>query len=357
VIAGATQSATDGPKRVARAGPLPCSGLAQQASSFNRSVTALKHRHVWDCGILRQQETWMQWILTVAEPLSLADLVSSSEWLLLPPTGRSRSRSQFTRVEHLTSGHTTLVTVSQVATGLMLHTQHRLSSHDTAELSQRIWRMLRLGDNLTPFAERARNTPQLADAAMRGARLLRGATVFEDAVRAVCLSQAVEVPRPRTIGRVVDAAGAPLPSNPTRHAFPTPQQLLQVERSALQFELGMELTDALIATAEVFHCKTDHLNSLLDSRPSTTRLTAELRSLLALTEPGLDFLLFCLGRYDHIPASYSALSSAKYPTAPIRDGSLPDPHQHFAAWQPWGGLAYWLWDWTLIPEAQGSDPG
>lgn len=285
----------------------------------------------------------MEWSLTFSNAFSLAQLIRRSRWFLLPPFEVYHSPERLTRVELLGSGRTVAITLAPDPAGLILSTEARLMGMESEELSRKIWRALRLGENLTPFLELAATHPVLRGALRQGARFLRGTSLFEDVVKALLLASSPSQSGARKVVWLVERVGHPLASNPTRHAFPTPQQVLQ--NAALLPELGPDLAPALVRAAELFQRESESLEGLADSRLPLRTLVEVLDRLLGLNECAQSLVMLCLGRYDYIPTDECALRRvsmewpSSYPAGPA------EVRAAFEHWQPWGGLAYWLWNW------------
>jgi len=304
----------------------------------------------------------MHWTLTVPDSFSLPQIIRRSLnceqskleqfRLLLPPFSVSRNKERLNRVERLQSGHTVSLTLSQTSAGLILQTDARLSGKDTEELSQKTRRMLRLGENLQPFLEIARRTPGLETTLHNGAHILRGATFFEDVIKAIILTQEEKAQQGQRIAWIVDRFGDPLPSNPTRHAFPTPQQILWGDNIVREV-FTAAIAKKLIRVAEKFSGKAQHIEILTQGECPADALAAELANLLSLEPATLGLVMLSLGRYDYIPATL-ALQRHPRSTNIERRGARRDTQAMFEPLQPWGGLACWLWDWSSADAAEAS---
>lgn len=300
----------------------------------------------------------MHWTLTVPESFSLPQIIRRSLncerfKLLQPPFSVNRTREHLNRVERLESGNTVYLTLSQTPAGLIIHTDERLSGKDTEEISHKTRRMLRLGENLQPFLDIARHTPGLEKTLHNGAHILRGATFFEDVVKAIILTQEEKAQQGQRITWVVDRFGDPLPSNPTRHAFPTPQQMLW-SNDALSEVFAPDIARQLIRVAERFCTDEERIETLTTNgeRP-TDALASDLVKLLTLDPEALGLVMLNLGRYDYIPVTMCMQRR----TRPFDKGHRDSPrntHAMFELLQPWGGLACWLWDWSSVDNVEAS---
>lgn len=288
----------------------------------------------------------MHWILSSPNNFSLTRTIQRSQDFLLPPFGVNQAQEQLERVERLASKHTVALLISQVPAGLHLEVHQNLTGAETEEISRKTWRMLRLGENFTPFLLRAREDPLLRRRMRQGARFLRGATFFEDLVKALILSHSPQNWGAQRIAWLVDRLGDSLPSNPTRHAFPTPQQFLWNQTLSNEI-LGHALGQTLHALAERFRSHSDKFETLIHPRLPLKAVETCLTRLLGLDDKMLALAMLALGRYDYLPTALYA------PQARDPGCSLGTPRvgseeilARLRPWQPWGGLVYWLWDWT-----------
>ncbi len=298
----------------------------------------------------------MHWILTTPDAFSLTQVIRRSQWLLQPPFAMSRSKDALNRVERLASGKTVALTVAEAPAGLIIRTHEHLNGKDAEEVCHKIWRILRLGENLQPFLDLVRHIQGLESVPKHGARILRGATPFEDAVKAVIFaSEDHTVYEPR-ITWLVDRFGDSLPSNPTHHAFPTPRQLLG-GTSVLHETLGPAMAGKLIKIATVFAIGEEQFDALITERLSAADLVVKLTQLLEMDAAELALFMLSLGRYNYIPAD-SVLQQRLEQSPKNRTISPADVRAALETLQPWGGLAFWLWDWSVafpvLPKLRGK---
>lgn len=291
----------------------------------------------------------MHWTLTVPENFSLPQIIRRSLncerfKLLQPPFSVNRAKEHLHRVERLESGNTVYLILSQTPAGLILHTDERLTGKDTEEISQKTRRMLRLSENLQPFMDMASRTPGLEKILHHGAYILRGTTFFEDVVKAIILTYEEKTQQGQRISWLVDRFGDPLPSNPTRHAFPTPLQLLW-GNDVLREVFVPGIAKKLIQAAEQFCAGGERMETLSNGERQTHALAAEVAKLLDLDVKALGLVMLNLGRYDYIPAT-ACMQRRMRPFDKAKHDDARDPRAMFEPLQPWGGLACWLWDWS-----------
>jgi 3-methyladenine DNA glycosylase/8-oxoguanine DNA glycosylase len=208
-----------------------------------------------------------------------------------------------------------------------------------------------LGDNFDAFRNAARRTEALISVVMTGARLIRGATLLEDAVTAAIAQRHADgTPDYEPVAWVVDRLGDPLPSNPTFHAFPTAQQLIEGRDDLLEL-FDDNVVDSVLSITEILAAQSRHLRLLIRSTLSANDLASELKRTFRLSPPSLSLLMLAVGRYDYIPTDTWARFRVRRYLHEDKDVSPADVRHFFEPWQPWGGLAYWLWDWTAVPAS------
>ncbi len=295
----------------------------------------------------------MHWLLSIPDDFSLREVIRRSGWLLRPPFHVPPLKGQLTRLESLDGENAIELAVSQAPAGLVLQTTARLSGQEVQGASQRVWRMLRLDEDLRPFLRAVRRSEALTSTARLGARLLRGTTLFEDVLTAVGATWEDSLhPSFRLVSALVDRLGTPLPANPTLHTFPNPQRIL-AGRGLLSDVFSPDLTAQILHVARLFAEDTT-FEELIRCSVATDELAHELRRLTGITPPNLGLLMLHLGRYHYVPTDWVARERLRryrqLPESSSREIATHDVLRFFERWQPWGGLAYWLWDWSKVPE-------
>ncbi len=292
----------------------------------------------------------MHWLLSIPESFSLREVIRRCGRRYPPAMRAMASGQQLFRVEALTTGAIAGLTIEQVPAGLVLRTDSRLSGQDTEEASQKVWRMLRLEEDLSPFLRLAGRVEALSSAKSRGARLLRGTTLFEDVLTALTTTWDIEgAPDYTATISLVNRLGLPLPSNPTLHAFPTPERVL-ADTPYLAAALGDTLATRVVTATTAFQTQDHQIEALVRRPLSATELAAKLTLVLSLDPTALGQVMLRLGRYDHIPTDAMARARLqRYLGCPAPPAER-EIQAYFDRWHPWGGLAYWLWDWSKVAE-------
>jgi len=284
----------------------------------------------------------MHWVLTIPCDFSLNALLQRSQQFLLPTFEVNQGCLE--RVEQLSSGRIVLLTISQVPTGLQLTSNQRLTGSEAEELSHKTWRMLRLGENFALFFARFGQDTSLKQYLQPGARFLRGTTLMEDIVKALLLTQPPQEQGFQRITQLVDHLGAPLPSNPTRHAWPPLNQLDQTA-AALQEILDPQCVLSLTKAIGVIRTQEADLELLSQPQSPLEAAVVAVNSIPGMNDAALSLTMLALGRYDYLPIDASArerVSKVWY------NGGVVTPEKiktAFSRWHPWEGLVYWLWAW------------
>ncbi len=291
----------------------------------------------------------MHWLLSVPETFSLHEVIQRSGWLLRPPFHIRAMGVRLYRIESLETSQTVGVTLYQVPAGLVLETESHLSGQEIEELSEKSWRMLRLEENFQPFLRLAKRTPALESVKRLGARLLRGTSLFEDVLTAASVSWKPNgLPDFDPVGGLVDRLGRPYPRNPTLHAFPSPEQVLKGAH-LLQETLEPWVAQRIQQIADTFETRSNELETLTDHTLPSSELALRLQQMLSLDKPSVGLLMLSLGRYDYIPIDPAALQRMHRGEEVTTENNVQEILRILTPWQPWGGLAGWLYDWTKVP--------
>jgi 3-methyladenine DNA glycosylase/8-oxoguanine DNA glycosylase len=148
---------------------------------------------------------------------------------------------------------------------------------------------------------------------------------------------------------LVSQFGDPLPTDPTRHAFPNPEQLAATDEETLRSKarLGYRAPYVLGLARSV---ASDTLD--LEALKAVDIPIAQLRKhLLAVKGVGgyaAANLLMLLGRYDFVPVDSWALKMVSHEWYNGRPVKQVQVEAAFERWGEWKGLAYWFWDWSFV---------
>jgi 3-methyladenine DNA glycosylase/8-oxoguanine DNA glycosylase len=216
------------------------------------------------------------------------------------------------------------------------------------QIARNVTWMFGLDQDLTPFYAVARAEPKLAQTEARAqGRVLRGPTLFEDAVKTMLTVNTSWAGTIRMVDALVTQFGDPLPADPTRRAFPTAEGLAEADEATLRTEtrLGFRAPSVLQLARRVASGSLD-LESLKAAKIATGELRQRLLGIRGVGPYAAANLLMILGRYDAIPVDSWAMkmvSQEWYEGQPVGPAEV---EAAFERWGEWKGLAYWFWDWN-----------
>ena len=208
--------------------------------------------------------------------------------------------------------------------------------------------MLGLEQDLSPFYAQTRQEPKLAqvEASAQG-RILRSPTLFEDTVKTILTTNTAWSGTIRMTEKLVGRFGSPLPADPDRRAFPTPEQLADTDEATLRSEAGLGYrAPYVLQLARDVAAGTLDLESLKAADIPTAELRQQLLAIKGVGDYAAANLLMILGRYDFIPVdswAFKMVSHEWYGGESVGRAQVEDA---FERWGEWRGLAYWCWDWS-----------
>ncbi len=284
--------------------------------------------------------------LPARPPFSLPVVVNSHGWIQLAPF-RPTGDGGFSYIARLAQGRVLELTVEPLPEAVSVRTDVPVNAAEETEIADTVRWMAGLDQDLSPFYEAAANEPKLARAAIEAkGRILRSATLFEDVVKTILTTNTLWAATKRMTAALVNLYGDPLPAEPTRRAFPTPEQLASVSVEALRSDARLGYRAPYVATLarEVASGKLD-VEALKTTSLPTPELRKRLISIQGIGPYAAANLLMLLAHYDYIPAdSWAAkmVSREFFAGAPVTPADI---EKVFAPWGKWKGLAYWFWQW------------
>lgn len=292
-------------------------------------------------------------------PLHFEATAYSHGWAVLAPTRWDAERRALQRVERLAGGKIVALQITGAGTAsapiihIDVESETPLAATEAEEIRRSVAHMLRLEEDLSDFYALCvdRGEPWASAGIGRG-RLLRSPTLFEDTVKTIATTNTQWGGTKRMISALVDALGEPLPGDPTRRAFPTPQAMAaappeiftQMARFGYRGPYVAELARR-VAAGEL------DLEGLLHSNQPTADLKKELMTIRGIGPYAAATLLMLMGRYDEIAYDtvFRDFVSARY-----FGGERPPPGVMTAVYDDWGAwryLAYWLELWLDDADA------
>jgi 3-methyladenine DNA glycosylase/8-oxoguanine DNA glycosylase len=287
-------------------------------------------------------------MLPAHPPFSLSAVVGSHGWVRLAPFDEDSRTGGLERVERLDAGRVVQMHIQEATEGVMVEVDDPLSEVERDEVARKVDWMLGLGQDFSTFYTLAREEPKLAPVVERAqGRLLRSPTLFEDTIKTIMTTNTSWSGTIRMAEGLVSRFGALLPADPTRHAFPTPEQLAAADEAGLRSgaRLGYRAPYVLELAQAVASGDLD-LESLQTAGIPTGQLRKRLLAIKGVGEYATANLLMLLGRYDFIPVdswAFKLVSHEWYGGEPV---GRPEVEAAFEHWGEWKGLAYWFWDWS-----------
>jgi 3-methyladenine DNA glycosylase/8-oxoguanine DNA glycosylase len=295
----------------------------------------------------------MKLTLSARPPFSLPAVMGSHGWTRLAPFGEDDRTGGLTYVGQLESGQVVEMLMEEVAGGVSVEVDSPLSEAEQAEVARQVEWMLGLGQDFSVFYALARKEPKLAHVEGRAqGRVLRSPTLFEDTVKTILTTNTSWAGTIRMVKALVSQFGTPLPADPTRHAFPTPDQLAATDQETLRSAAGLGYrTPYVLELARRVASGTLDLEGFKTADIPTPQLRKQLLAIKGVGEYAAANLLMLLGRYDFVPVDSWALKMVSHEWhggEPIGRAEVEAAFEH---WGEWKGLAYWFWDWSYTGEA------
>jgi 3-methyladenine DNA glycosylase/8-oxoguanine DNA glycosylase len=295
----------------------------------------------------------MKLTLSARPPFSLPAVVGSHGWIRLAPFGEDDRTGRLTYVGQLESGRVVEMLIQEAEAGVSVEVDSLLSETEQAEVARQVEWMLGLGQDFSTFYALAREEPKLAHVEERAqGRVLRSPTLFEDTVKTILTTNTSWAGTIRMVKALVSQFGAPLPADPARRAFPTPDQLAATDQETLRSAAGLGYrAPYVLELARSVVSGTLDLEGFKTADIPTSQLRKQLLAIKGVGEYAAANLLMLLGRYDFVPVDSWALkmvSHESYGGEPVGQAEVEAAFEH---WAEWKGLAYWFWDWSYTGEA------
>lgn len=293
--------------------------------------------------------TTAEMVLPAADRFDLRATVLSYGYYELPPchwTGGARPRLR--RVERIDGAGIYLIEVRPTAGGVVMRaTGPDADQIETlAPLAVRTRRVLRLDEPLREFRALCRRDPSLRSVGRLGlGRMLRGSSLFEDAVKTIAWTNTTWAGAVQLTTRL-GQLGSPCAADRRLRAFPTAEQIVRAGEDELRDRVRLGYRAEYIGrlAREV----TEGLRNLeaLDARAAAMpidELAAQLGDIRGVGPASVGWLLLLLGRYER-----AAIDRATLRFAADRDGVRPtaaEVEARITSWGPWRGLALWCQQW------------
>lgn len=289
--------------------------------------------------------------LSARPPFSLPAVVKSHGWIRLAPFRGDEHTGGLTYVERLDAGRVVEMLIQEATGGVSVEVDGLPSEAERDEIARDVEWMLGLEQDFSAFYALARDEPKLTHVEGKAqGRILRSPTLFEDVVKTILTTNTSWAGTIRMVKALVAHFGSPLLADPTRHAFPTPDQLAATDEATLRSAAGLGYRAPYVLEL-ARSVETLDLEALKAADISTTQLRKRLLAIKGVGEYAMANLLMILGRYDFVPVDSWALKMVSHEWYGGEPVGRTEVESAFERWGEWKGLAYWFWDWSYAGEA------
>ena len=280
--------------------------------------------------------------VTSPSDFSFQETIAAHGWRRLLPFLWKEEQQVLERVEELASGNVVLLRMRGEAGHIHVEAE---GGGDEDLITRRVRRMLQLDLPLMNFHTYCNSRPELAHIAeAKRGRMLRCPTLYEDTLKVIATSNTTWAQTIAMTARLVEHFGAPLPQDPERRAFPTPQRLAAVpfEEFAAKARMGYRnqfiySLSTAIASGEL------GLEAWQDKNWTAAELRKRLLSLSGIGPYGAACLMLYLGRPEHVNAdSWARTLLSKELGKPVTDKEV---NLFFEEHGEWRGLVYNFYPW------------
>lgn len=273
-------------------------------------------------------------------PFDLRLALHGHGWVSLEPHRWDEEARVFTTVLQTAPGPVD-VTLKEGARGLVFRTSAPHGRADR-EVRAKLWRMLRLDEDLVPFWALCRAEPRLRWVARRRAgRLLRSATLFEDLMKLLFTTNCSWAATQRMCARLVSGLGERAPSG--RRAFPGPEPCAAAGERFFRDEVraGYRARHAVSLASAFAEGRLEEAR-LDDPTLSTREVRSRLVALPGFGPYAAGQALRLLGRYEDLALDSwcrTKLAELEGRARPRRDADIERSYARFGAYR---GLVLWM---------------
>lgn len=286
--------------------------------------------------------------LSARAPFSLSAVVDSHGWASLAPFGTDPQHRELTYVDRLNTGRVVELVIRQASDGVTVEVTDALNQAEQAEVTDKVKWMLGLEQDFSDFYALVRSEPKLAHVIERAqGRVLRCPTLFEDTVKTILTTNVSWGGTIRMVEGVVSDFGDPLPADPSRRAFPTPERLAAVDEKTLRSAAGLGYrAPYVLELAQAVASGSLDLESFRITDAPTREVRDQLLAIKGVGSYAAANLLMLLGRYDFIPVDSWAQRMVSHEWYDGEAVGRAAVEAAFEDWGEWKGLAFWFWDWA-----------
>ncbi len=284
----------------------------------------------------------MQITLPTPPDFSFGETLSAHGWRRLPPFAWDEHARTLEHIGELDDGQVARLRLRESDGGVTVDAD---GSGDAAEATRRVRRMLQLDLPLDAFHAYCRTRPELGHIAeCRRGRMLRCPTLFEDTLKVIATVNTTWAQTIAMTTRLVEHFGAPMSSDPSRHAFPTPARIAAVPFDEFASKARMGYRNAYVhaLATSIAEGRLD-LEGLQTEDRAAEELRKRLLSLPGIGPYGAACLMLYLGRPEHVNAdSWARMLLSKELGRAVTDKEVL---AFFSEYGEWRGLVYNFYAW------------
>lgn len=288
----------------------------------------------------------MKLTLSARPPFNFLSVINSHGWRQLAPFSYDENTNMLSYVLRISSGRVVDLKFKDGGDGVTLETE-KLNKTERKEVEDKVTWMFGLDMNFSLFYTVARGEPKLARVKKRAlGRVLRSPTLFEDVIKTILTTNTLWTATKNMTLKLVNEFGEPLPSEPTRTAFPTPEAIAASSPDVLKEKIRVGYRAPAIHQLAVRVASGQFdLEALKTSNLSTLALRKELLTINGVGPYAAANLLMILGRHDFIPIDSYALKRVSHEWYSGGSVTAKEIEKRFAKWGGFKGIAFWFWDW------------
>ena len=288
----------------------------------------------------------MKLILSARPPFNFLSVVNSHGWRQLAPFSYDEITRTLFYIMRLSNGRVIELKLIEAQDGVGVEAE-KLHKTERREVTDKVTWMFGLDMDFSRFYAVSRAEPKLARAKKRAlGRVLRSPTLFEDVIKTVLTTNTLWSATKSMTLKLVNEFGEPLPKDPARKAFPTPEALAASTPDVLKEKIRVGYrAPAIHGLAVRVASGQFDLESLKTSSLPTPELRKELLTINGVGPYAAANLLMILGRHDFIPIDSYAMKMVShewYAGGPV---TAKEIEQRFEKWGEFKGIAFWFWEW------------
>jgi 3-methyladenine DNA glycosylase/8-oxoguanine DNA glycosylase len=286
--------------------------------------------------------------LAVPSDFSFLECVNAHGWKSLLPFSWDAVTSTLTRGEQFAGCAPSLMSIYDDGEAVVVEVEGKVPAEEAIHRASRILQFDLLMAGFHDYCSASESLQHVP--ALKQGRLLRSPTVYEDVLKVIATTNTTWAQTKGMVSRVVSGFGSPLPNDPLRHTFPTPEQIASV--SLVHFA---EIARMGYRSVAVHKIATDiaegrlnvELWNSLDMPPD--ELYKEILSLPGVGPYAASCLMIYLGRYDRVNVdSWARTLVGKELGRKVTDKEV---HEFFDHHGEWKALVYHFYPWRKDESA------